>query len=78
MTEQERAEMEALLDMFAQPGWDVLVRHTEERIKSFQEGAPFNMENEAQLQYMKGVVATLRYLLALPDMVVAASTEEGE
>ena len=81
MDEREKAEYDALVALVEHPGWAVLARNTKERIEAFQSGSPFNMKNEADLNFHRGVIATLYDLMALPDKLEAlreSSEDEGE
>lgn len=81
MDEKELAELNALLGMFEHPGWAVLDRMTRERITAFQAAAPLNIKDNDALNYWKGVVETLTFLLNLPAIVVQQAQgdkDEGE
>jgi hypothetical protein len=81
MDERMKAEVEILSELVEHPGWAVLARNTQERIEAFQSGAPFNIRDEADLNFHRGVIATLFDLLALPEKLEAAKAsdeDEGE
>ena len=81
MDERMKAEVEILSELVEHPGWAVLARNTKERIEAFQSGAPFNIRDEADLNFHRGVIATLFDLLALPEKLEAAKAsdeDEGE
>jgi len=81
MDERMKAEVEILSELVEHPGWAVLARNTKERIDAFQSGAPFNIRDEADLNFHRGVIATLFDLLALPEKLEAAKAsdeDEGE
>lgn len=65
MDERLKAEMEDIQAMFAHPGWIALKRQTQERIDNFRTGFPFNVENERQLYFSRGVIASLTELVNL-------------
>ena len=67
MDERTEAEVAVLQEFVSHPGWAILVRNTEERIKQFQAGCPFNLKNEADIHFHRGVLLTLMDLMALPD-----------
>ena len=80
MDEKDIAELNALLGMFEHPGWAVLERMTKDRIAAFQSAAPFNIKDADALNYFKGVMETLTFLLNLPAMAAQQAEElhEGE
>jgi hypothetical protein len=63
MEEREKQELEAIESLCEHPGWDVLMRETQERIDQFRAGAPFNIADEKALFFAKGAIATLTELL---------------
>jgi hypothetical protein len=71
MDEREKAELEAIASLVEHPGWAVLMRQTQEKLDLFRAGAPFNMKDEAALNFAKGVVANCLELLATADKVAA-------
>lgn len=68
MDERLAAEMADIRAMFDHPGWLALKRQTQERVDAFQAGCPFNIENERQLYFMRGVMATLREVLIMDSI----------
>ena len=63
MDERLEAELADLRAMFDHPGWTALKRHTQERMDAFRSGFPFNVEDERQLYFTRGVMATLAEIL---------------
>lgn len=63
MDERLAAEMADMQAMFQHPGWIALKRNTQERIDAFRSGFPFNIEDERQLYFTRGVMAALLELL---------------
>lgn len=58
--EAEEADIQA---MFEHPGWIAIKRRTQEQLDAFRAGMPLNINDERQLYFMRGVIATLKTFL---------------
>lgn len=72
MDDKTQGENEALKAMFQTDGWAVLKRNTQSQLDHFREGFPFNVNDEKQLFFVRGMVATLTALLSLEEQLEAA------
>lgn len=70
-----KQRLEALMDLTAHPGWEILMQDTRERMETYQSGMPLNIRNEEELWFAKGMYSTLLELLNTRDRVSAALDE---
>ena len=77
MNEHE-AELDALRDLFEHPGWKILMRNTQERIDAFRAGFPFNVQDENQLYFAKGMMAALGSIVSLEEQLEAEAAQADE
>lgn len=77
MDEKLKAENAALREMFQSDGWRVLMRNTQSHLDAFRQGFPFNVQNEQQLYYARGMMASLQTLLTMEEQL-DAQEQAGE
>lgn len=75
--DERESELDALRDLFEHPGWKILIRNTNERIEAFRAGFPFNVQDEKQLYFAKGLMAALSSITSLEEQL-AAETEAAD
>jgi hypothetical protein len=68
MDELQKAEHDAMLEMFQSPGWAALMRNTKERVDQFRAAFPYNVKTAEDLHVARGVISTLETLLKLQDL----------
>lgn len=73
--DERESELQALRDLFEHPGWKILVRNTKERMEQFRSGFPFNVQDERQLYFSKGLMAALQSIVDLEAQLEAADQE---
>jgi hypothetical protein len=78
MDDKTRAENLALREMFQTDGWRVLMRNTQGHLDNFRSGFPFNVENEQQLYFCRGMMASLTTLLNMEAQLDAAEALKAE
>ncbi len=67
MGEDQKAELEAMQEMFQSPGWAALMRNTQAQVDQFRAQFPFNVNSEKELWMARGTLATLETILRLED-----------
>lgn len=76
--DETQAETDVLRDLVQHPGWQVLMRNTKERMEQFRAGFPFNVQDERQLYFARGLMAALGSILSLEDQLEALENAPPE
>jgi hypothetical protein len=76
--DEKDSETDALRDLVQHPGWRVLMRNTKERMDQFRAGFPFNVQDEKQLYFARGLMAALSSITSLEDQLDALEDTADE